>query len=71
MKIYSIKEIANATKNLLDSDTVSTHQKNNFKKQEEIPLENEKISNETVNNFHLLLYVWPWSTRDMEWPLQK
>ena len=43
MKIYSIKEIADATKNLLDSDTVSTHQKNNFKKQEEIPLENEKI----------------------------
>ena len=50
MRIYSIKEIADATKNLLDSDTSVIPKNNNLKKQEELPIETEKIISDAEIN---------------------
>mgnify|MGYP001218353149 FL=1 len=50
MRIYSIKEIADATKSLLDSDTSVIPKNNNLKKQEELPIETEKIISDAEIN---------------------
>ena len=43
MKIYSIKEIVNASKKILDHDTELLNKKNTFNIQYQIPFETEKI----------------------------